>query len=184
MKKFILWLRRLLGYSAGLQGSAHKEMTMSEQYNPQDILERLKNLLPEMGWRFAEDPAHATLLMCSGGKNGSYFCVLHVFPEHPLIHFSSYVQCRVPEEKRATMAEFLTRANAGLWLGNFELDFSDGEIRYKTSLHIGDGLLTTDMVSALVGANVGTADRYLPGIMSVLWNDVSPEDAIGLCETR
>ena len=71
----------------------------------------------------------------------------------------------------------------GLWLGNFELDFRDGEIRYKTSLHIGDGLLTVDMLSALLGANVATMDRYMPGIMSVLWNDVSPEDAIGLCET-
>jgi hypothetical protein len=183
MKKFMLWLRMLLGCGIGPQGAVRKEEGMTEQYNPQDILERIKSLLPEMGWRFAEDPAQPILLMCSGGKNGSYFCVLHVLPEHPLIHFASYVQCRVPEEKRAVMAEFLTRANAGLWLGNLELDFSDGEIRYKTSLHIGDGLLTADMLSAVLGANLGTIDRYLPGIMSVLWNDVSPEDAMGLCQT-
>jgi hypothetical protein len=183
MKKLMLWLRMLLGYGIGPQGAVRKESKMTEQYNPQDILERIKSLLPEMGWRFAEDPAQPILLMCGGGKHGSYFCVLHVLPEHPLIHFASYVQCRVPEEKRAAIAEFLTRANAGLWLGNFELDFSDGEIRYKTSLHIGDGLLTADMLSAVLGANLGTIDRFLPGIMSVFWNDVSPEDAMGLCQT-
>jgi hypothetical protein len=30
-------------------------------------------------------------------------------------------------------------------------------------LHLGNGLLTVDMLSALLGANVGTIDRYLPG---------------------
>jgi hypothetical protein len=182
MKKFILWLRRLMGYHDGFQGSVPKEASMSEQYNPQDILERVKSLLPEMDWRFAEDPAQPSLVMGSGGKNGGYLCVLQVHTEYPLIVFHSYVQCHVPEEKRAVMAEFLTRANSRLSLGNFELDFGDGVIRFKTSLHIADGLLTADMLSALLGANVGTIDHYLPGIMSVLWNDVSPEDAIGLCE--
>ena len=30
------------------------------------------------------------------------------------------------------MAEYLHRANYGLRVGNFELDYDDGEIRYKT----------------------------------------------------
>jgi len=182
IKRFMLWLRQLFGLLSGPDGSVRKEGSMSEQYNPQDILEQVKRLLPEMDWHFAEDPTRPCLLMGYGGKNGIYVCELKTHTEYPQIIFHSYVQCRVPEEKRVVMAEFLTRANSRLSLGNFELDFSDGVIRYKTSLHIGDGLLTTDMLAAMLGANVGTSDRYLPGIMSVLWNDVSPEDAIGLCE--
>jgi len=182
MKRFMLWLRQLLGSRGGPQGSVRKEGSMCEQYDPHDILERLKSAVAEMGRRFAEDPTQPHLVMGYGGKNGNYSCVLQVHMEYPLIVFHSYVQCCVPEEKRVVMAEFLTRANSRLSLGNFELDFSDGVIRYKTSLHIGDGLLTTEMLSAMLGANVGTIDHYLPGIMSVLWNDVSAEDAVGLCE--
>jgi hypothetical protein len=182
MKKFILWLRRLLGYGDVSSESVRKEVPMCEQYNPHDLLERVKNALVEMEWRFGEDPDRPNLIMGSGGKNGCYSCLLQVHPQYPLIAFYSHVQCRMPDEKRAAMAEFLTRANYGLWVGNFELDFRDGEIRYKTSLHIGDGVLTTDMLSALLRANLSTIDRYLPGVMSVLWNDVSAEDAIGLIE--
>lgn len=155
---------------------------MCDQYNPNDLLERVKACLAELQWRFGQDPDRPNLLMGSNGKNGIYPCLLQVHPERPLILFYTHVQCRVPEEKRAGMAEFLTRANYGLWLGNFELDFRDGEVRYKTSLHVGDGLLTADMLAALLQANLGTVDRYLPGIMSVLWNDVSAEDAIGFSE--
>ena len=39
-----------------------------------------------------------------------------------------------PEEMRVPMAEFLTRANYGLRIGNFEMDFEDGEVRYKSSV--------------------------------------------------
>ncbi len=34
------------------------------------------------------------------------------------------------------VAEFITRANFGIVIGNFEIDFSDGEIRYKTSIDV------------------------------------------------
>jgi hypothetical protein len=99
-----------------------------------------------------------------------------------LVAFYAHVQRRVPDEKRPALTEYLTRANYGLWLGNFELDLRDGEIRYKTSLHLADGELTAEMLAALLRVNGDTLDRYLPGIMSMLWNDLSAEDALGLTE--
>jgi hypothetical protein len=92
------------------------------------------------------------------------------------------VQCKVPPEKRQAVAEFIARANHGILVGNLELDLSDGEIRYKSSIALADGELTPGMADTLVGVNVSTLDRYLPGIMSLLWNDVSAEDAVALAE--
>ena len=37
---------------------------------------------------------------------------------------------RGAEIKRQDIAEYLTRANYGMVMGNFEMDYSDGEIRY------------------------------------------------------
>ena len=69
---------------------------------------------------------------------------------YPLMLYT-IVQCRVPEEKRPTMSEFLTRANYGLRLGDLEMDFRDGEVRYKASLDIADGgELTTEMLDVLI----------------------------------
>jgi hypothetical protein len=182
MKKWTLWLLRWFRKQADRSNSGRKEVTMDRQYDPQALMARVKEVLAEMQWRFGEDAERLTLSMAYGGKHGILYCILQVHAEQSLILFYAHVQCRVPEEKRLAMAEFVTRANCGLWLGNFELDFRDGEIRYKTSLDVADGELTGAMLASLIHRNCGTVDRYLPGIMSVLWNDVSPEDAIGLAE--
>jgi len=39
----------------------------------------------------------------------------------------------IPEEHRLKMAEFISRANYGLILGNFEIDFLAGELRFKAA---------------------------------------------------
>ena len=58
------------------------------------------------------------------------------------------------------------------------MDFSDGEVRYKTSIDVEGGELTFKMWKSLVYANVLTMDRYFPGIMSVVYGGTSPEEAI------
>jgi hypothetical protein len=58
------------------------------------------------------------------------------------------------------------------------MDFSDGEVRYKTSIRVTEDELTTSMVQPLVYLNVVTMDRYLQGIMKVAYGNVSPADAI------
>jgi len=84
----------------------------------------------------------------------------------------------VPEDKRALACEFLTRANYGLTIGNFEMDFSDGEVRYKTSVDVEGGQLAPQMVKTLFAANLLTLDRYYPGLMKVIWSNMAPKDAI------
>jgi hypothetical protein len=88
----------------------------------------------------------------------------------------------VPETKNLAIAEFIARANFGMIIGNFELDFTDGEIRYKTSIDVEGANLTFLQIKRLVYANVMMMDQYLPGIMSLLDSDVEPKDAIAQIE--
>src|SRR5262249_17088927 len=88
----------------------------------------------------------------------------------------------VPEEKRVEVAEFITRANYGLVIGNFEMDYADGEVRYKTSVDVEGGELTAKMVENVIRANVMTMDRYFPGLMGVLYGDRDPAEAIAETE--
>jgi len=68
----------------------------------------------------------------------------------------------------AAMAEFLTRANYGLPLGNFELDMNDGEINFKNSIDVNGGDLTQEMVKTMVVFSIECVNRYLPGMRAVL----------------
>jgi len=62
------------------------------------------------------------------------------------------------------------------------MDYADGEVRYKTSLDIRDGELTTEMIKVLVHANLSTMDRYFPGMMAVLSGSGAPESAVARIE--
>ncbi len=67
-------------------------------------------------------------------------------------------------------------------VGNFELDFTDGEISYKTSIDVEGDRLSFALIQRVVYANVTMMDEYLPGMMSVIYGNVSPEEAIAQIE--
>ncbi|MBC7340390.1 MAG: YbjN domain-containing protein [Firmicutes bacterium] len=96
--------------------------------------------------------------------------------------FYSVCPVNVPEGKRLAVAEYLTRANYGLVIGNFEMDFRDGEVRYKTSIDVEGAEIAPALVRNLVYANVITMDRYLPGLLGVIYGNLTPEQAIAQVE--
>ena len=75
------------------------------------------------------------------------------------------------------MAEFLARVNHGLSLGSFELDFDDGEIRYKTALAVVDRRLDARIVERLIRASGRAMETFLPGIEAVAAG-ARPDEAI------
>lgn len=86
---------------------------------------------------------------------------------------------KVPPKKRIEIAEFLTKVNYGLIAGNFEMDFQDGEVRYKTYAINGENNpLNSELIGQLIFVNVMTMDKYLPALMSVLYANVSIDLAI------
>lgn len=116
------------------------------------------------------------------GDNGQWVCYVQTWEDQQQVAFYSICPLKVPETKLLPVAEFLTRANYGLIIGNFELDFSDGEARYKTSIDIEGGTLTPEIVKQMVYANVIMMDRYLPGLMSVIYGETSPSEAVAQSE--
>ena len=84
--------------------------------------------------------------------------------------------------RRHKVAEFITRVNYGMVIGNFEMDYEDGEMRYKTSIDIEGTELAASMIRQLVYANLVITDRYLPGIMRVIYSDESPVDVLDSIE--
>ena len=63
------------------------------------------------------------------------------------------------------------------------MDFSDGEVRYKTSIDVEGGGLASLMVKSLIYANVPTMNKCLPGIMSVIYAGIDPAEAIAKVES-
>ena len=85
-------------------------------------------------------------------------------------------------EMMARMAEFVCRANYGLKNGNFEFDFRDGEIRYKSHVDCEDMLPGEETIRNSISIPHGMFKRYSPGIVDIVFGDTSAEDAVERCE--
>jgi hypothetical protein len=132
------------------------------------LLGGLKKVFVDYRWPFSEVPDMPVLLSELSGPLGSWTFYAQVVEDQELIAFYSVCPLSVPEGRRQEVADFLTRANYGLALGNFELDFEDGEIRYKTVLEVDGQYISPALVKRLVKANGLAMETYLPGIGAVV----------------
>jgi hypothetical protein len=148
----------------------------------QGILDTVVQFFKEDNWKYRQLEGKSALRLGFQGDNGSWNCYAQAREEHQQFVFYSVLDTNVPQNKRAAVAEFLTRANYGLFIGNFEMDYSDGEVRYKTSITVKGDRLTTALVKNLIYINVIMMDKYFPGIMSVVYAGISPADAIAEVE--
>lgn len=90
-----------------------------------------------------------------------------------------------PEDEKvmARISEFLHRANLGLRNGNFELDYRDGEIRFKTLVLTKEAdELSEETVLEHIGFTGAMTTRYGPGLMRMIAGNCSPEEAVSRCE--
>lgn len=149
-----------------------------------NLLETATRYFDEEKWPCVRHPSLPILQMGFQGDNGQWNCFAHVNEEDNRFSFYSVCPVSAPEHKRSALAEFITRANTGLAIGNFELDFEDGEIRYKTSIDVEGDRLSGALIRQLVYANIATLDSYLPGIMKLIYADVSPVQAIAQVEPQ
>ena len=103
--------------------------------------------------------------------------------------FYSLSPVDVEPDRLAAVAEFCHRANHGLVGDAFELDHDDGEVRLRSGIELFDlpASLRTDelytfLVADLSASNVGTFDRYLPGLVAVATTGVDPARVVAELE--
>jgi hypothetical protein len=128
----------------------------------------LKRVFAENGWPYAEVDGTPVLVSELSGPAGRWHFYAQALEERGLVLLYSIAPEPIPEERRLDVSEFLTRANYGLADGNFELDFDDGEVRFKTVLHAGGEELDSLVLRRLVRANGIALETYLPTIAALI----------------
>ncbi len=131
-------------------------------------------------WFFTQNDEETFLRLLYEGKQGEWNAYAQAREEQQQFIFYSIYPKAVPEFQRSAMAELLTRINYGLVLGNFELDYADGEVRYKTSIDVDQAELTADLIKPVVFANLGTMNGYWPALTALVENGVGPQEALAL----
>lgn len=80
------------------------------------------------------------------------------------------------------MAEFLCRANHRLRNGNFEMDFDEGELRYKCFVNCDGQIPSPSIIRDSIATPGSMIMHYAPGIINVLYRGMDPKRAVSECE--
>ena len=88
------------------------------------------------------------------------------------------------EDVRPVVAEYITRANYGLKSGNFEMDYRDGEVRYKTYLRCSIEVPPLEDVEHSVDLPIAMMQRYGDGLVKCMMGFGNPEKDIEAAEAE
>ena len=146
-------------------------------------LDAVRAYLDRVGWEPATAGDGSVLLLQFKGRNGSWSCeVIERTAEDQLLVYSSH-PVPVPPESRPAVVDFINRANTGTVVGNFELDMSDGRLRYKCYVDAASACFTEADAERILTLNVSMMDAYLPGVMRVAAEGMDPAEAVSWVES-
>jgi len=138
------------------------------------MLELLKKYFDDQEWEYSQIKDTTIFLLGVSGENGNFRCIADVDEKDKKFSFFSVFGLNAPEKKKAQMAELLTRLNTNEFLGNFEMDFDDGEIRYKTSIWYESIKPNKKLIENMTMINIVTMDNAIPAITGLILKNLSP----------
>ena len=116
------------------------------------------------------------------GDAASYRIIAEVDESARLFQVFGDAPTFIPEGSRPAVAETITRANDRLRNGKFELDLDNGRLRFSVCQVLSGAGLDHDVIERLLYSPVTMLDRYLPAVLSVIYGNEVPKDAIRCVE--
>ncbi len=129
---------------------------------------------------YDQDDDRGLFRMLFEGKHGDIRVMMVI--DETMLQVFTYPANKVPEDHRQLIAEAITRANYGLKLGNFEMDFEDGELRYQTALPLGETFPDDEIIDHVLYVGGAMVDRYLPAFLSIIYGNEDVKLAIRAAE--
>ncbi len=139
------------------------------------MLQEIENYLDEqdMKYQLISKDGHRIFKLQFGGKNGTMNCIIDV--KRDVVLVLAVCNANTPPNKRTSMAELVTRINSKMLLGNFDMDFADGEVRYNLSWHFDNAFpVSQKVIERNMMTCVAMLDKYYPAIMNVNYTNKTP----------
>lgn len=144
------------------------------------LLTNIVDWVEQQGWKAIIDEKRELLLLPMQSTSGEWMLAIHANDVSGFVICHSVLDARTPGDRIEEMKTLVSRLNYGLAIGNFELDETDGEIRFKTSMDT-EGMEDAPhpaLMSNLVRANLTSMDRFKKSIEAVM-SGASTNEALG-----
>ncbi len=148
-------------------------------------IKQIESYLTEKGWQFIEHQNKNQLILRMKMKTVDTCSIQMSVVSPSTAIFYTIFPIKVPENRRAAVNEYLTRANGHLTCGNFQMRYDDGEVRFR----LGQFSETAEEVpqshlEQLINLGCHITDIYAPGLLSVLYAEEDPAAALRRCQAN
>jgi len=151
---------------------------------PSNPLETLREILTEIGWEPQENKDDASFFVDFGEPHLPVADALAAITRSQRFVFYVNFGATAPAARRDEVARFITRANWGLTIGNFEMDYDDGQMRFKSSVDFGDVELSETLIRNAILAAMNAVEAYADALLEVALRGQSAEQATRAISAR
>lgn len=144
----------------------------------ESVKKLIDSFFEEIEWKYKYDEEKSSYFfgVDMGNVIGNLKFVL-ILREH---HYKVYaiLNSKVEPDHIIKVAEYLHRANYGMNNGNFEIDYRDGEVRYKTYIDFQGVELSKGFIEESIFVPLIMFERYGKNLIKLMLGDGIPEDLI------
>ena len=156
---------------------------MTNDYS-QEITDQLISFMDKNGYHYQfnrENGVLSTQFNCKGSISN-----IPILFDIKSWCYLSYGFCglKANETVRKEVAKYLTIANYGIPIGNFELDLSDGEVRFKVAVDCTDGALSDAVIQDGISAILNNYEKYGTQLLRVMLGMEKAEAAAELAKSN
>lgn len=108
------------------------------------------------------------------GNCDSYFIINH---SQKMIEFIVQTPHVVPEKLRKEVGKFLNLADYNTFIGNLQIDHSNGLVRCKTHFVYDNEVINSKIIEANFYSGYFMVEHYYPGIMKIIYGNKDAESA-------
>ncbi|MDR2753663.1 MAG: YbjN domain-containing protein [Oscillospiraceae bacterium] len=146
------------------------------------LARQVESYLKSQEWKYDFDTEDGVFRFGMNLENKMHSCKMNIVVGSAIITSYAVSHIGADADSMAQAANYLTRANYGLKLGNFELDVRDGEVRYKSALFCGDDVPALKVVERVVDVSFQMMQAYGDGLLSVIFSGADPAQEIAKIE--
>jgi len=138
----------------------------------------LEELLFQFNWTY--EYTHDSEIVA---KIEGRWCIYRLFAlwrqDLECLIIQTFIDIKIPQNKRASVERLLASMNPKIWLGHFEISPEEElpAFRYNFVLRNSPGA-TLEQIEEIVTSAVTECDRLYPALQFVLWGGKSPEEAL------
>lgn len=151
------------------------------------IIKLIRETLEELKWKYEYDEEEKIFITGMDiDKLGYCYIIIPVYRDEYVVY--TIYEEKIRDQYLNLMAEYLHRVNYGMQNGNFEMDYDDGEVRYKVFTIAKEGNISEDTIRRNILTGVVMFRKYGDGMLKIMtgekgepkeWVEIAEKDIRG-----